>query len=377
MFRKLVPLIISLVLIIRPEAIFAQNKVRAQGMATIHNSLIDIARTKAIDEAQRNAVEKVVGVMISSATEIENYQTKLDLILSESKGYLNSYDIVSEEREGNQYRVILDADVGIEKLRDRMDAVNMILTRKSKPRVLIMIHNGAKRDSVAEAAITKYLMEKGFKLVTCDLSEKRPIPQTSDAKQVAQMGQICGAEIVFMGNVDVATSPFEVGSVAMRFNKVTSTAKAVNADTGEVMASDAIVGSRTGMDDVVKLLIEETGQKLAQNIVDQVLEKWSFELTNTANIKIMISGLNSFQDLGQFKEELMQSAKGIKNLHQRSFQQNTAELDVEIKGTTLGLAEDIAAMSLGKNTIRITGITQNKIEAAILSDSGQEAPPQK
>jgi hypothetical protein len=50
---------------------------------------------------------------------------------------------------------------------------------------------------------------------------------------------------------------------------------------------------------------------------------------------------------------------------------------VEIKGTTLGLAEDIAAMSLGKNTIRITGITQNKIEAAILSDSGQEAPPQK
>jgi hypothetical protein len=163
----------------------------------------------------------------------------------------------------------------------------------------------------------------------------------------------------------------------MRFNKVTSTAKAVKADTGEVMASDAIVGSRTGMDDVVKLLIEETGQKLAQNIADQVLEKWSFELTNTANIKIMISGLNSFQDLGQFKEELMQSAKGIKNLHQRSFRQNTAEFDVEIKGTTLGLAEDIAAMSLGKNTIRITGITQNKIEAAILSDSGQEAPPQK
>jgi hypothetical protein len=377
MFRKLVPLIISLVLIIRPEAIFAQNKVRAQGMATIHNSLIDIARTKAIDEAQRNAVEKVVGVMVSSATEIENYQTKLDLILSESKGYLNSYEIVSEEREGNQYRVVLDADVGIEKLRDRMDAVNMILTRKSKPRVLIMIHNGAKRDSLAEAAITKYLMEKGFKLVTCDLSEKRSIPQMADAKQVAQMGQICGAEIVFMGNVDVATSPFEVGSVAMRFNKVTSTAKAVKADTGEVMASDAIVGSRTGMDDVVKLLIEETGQKLAQNIADQVLEKWSFELTNTANIKIMISGLNSFQDLGQFKEELMQSAKGIKNLHQRSFRQNTAEFDVEIKGTTLGLAEDIAAMSLGKNTIRITGITQNKIEAAILSDSGQEAPPQK
>ena len=46
---------------------YAQNRIRAEGMATIHSNFVDIARDKALENAQRNSVEKAMGVMISSS----------------------------------------------------------------------------------------------------------------------------------------------------------------------------------------------------------------------------------------------------------------------------------------------------------------------
>ena len=90
--RKIISsLLLMAVLVLCSAVAFAQGRVQVDGMATIHNNLIDIARDKAIDNAQRNAVEKVVGVMITSSTEVENFQLKLDRILSESKGFINDY----------------------------------------------------------------------------------------------------------------------------------------------------------------------------------------------------------------------------------------------------------------------------------------------
>jgi len=83
-----------------------QEMVRATGVATINNGVVDIARDKAIENALRSAVEEKIGVMIKSYTEVENYELKMDQILSESKGFVNSYRIVSEGREGNTYKVV-------------------------------------------------------------------------------------------------------------------------------------------------------------------------------------------------------------------------------------------------------------------------------
>lgn len=75
------------------------QKVRAVGMATIYNNIVDIARDKAIDNALRNVVERVVGVMVTGSTEVENYQLKMDRILSESKGFVEKYRILSDRKD--------------------------------------------------------------------------------------------------------------------------------------------------------------------------------------------------------------------------------------------------------------------------------------
>jgi len=349
----------------------AQDKILAEGMAAIHSNLVDIARDKAIDNAQRNAVERVVGVMITSSTEVENFQLKLDQILSESRGFINTYRVISEKREGDMYRVTIEADVGKGKLKERMDAVNLIMMRKSKPRLMIIFGGQAQKDAVAEAAMTRYFMSNGFKLVDAEIVRKnRKYEQlqtlAGDQKMLAEMSHSFGAEVVIIGSVDAAVNSFTVAGVEVSSNKVTVSVKVMNGDTGEIISTDSESRSAPGMKGDFKLITEEVVVKLAKKMMEETLDRWSSELTNTVTVKLLVSGLDSYEDLMRFKNLLSMAVKGFKEMYQRSYVQGRVELDLEIKGNTQGLADDIAAITVSGGKVRIVKITQNQIEAMFL-----------
>ncbi|MCX5843544.1 MAG: flagellar assembly protein T N-terminal domain-containing protein, partial [Deltaproteobacteria bacterium] len=208
----------------------AQDKIRAVGMATIHKGAVDIARDKAIENAQRNAVEEKVGVMITSVSEIENYQVKLDQILSESKGFINSYKVISEKREGKNYKVTIEADIGVGKLKDRMSAIELVMLRKSKPRLMFIFGDRAQKDAIAEASMTRYFMAQGFKVIDADSVKKiKGVEELrsliSDRTGVKKIAQSYGAEIIILGKVEVVTKSFRMGDVEISANEVTVSGK--------------------------------------------------------------------------------------------------------------------------------------------------------
>jgi hypothetical protein len=137
--------------------------------------------------------------------------------------------------------------------------------------------------------------------------------------------------------------------------------KVVNGDTGEVIATD----TRTGRGEV-KAVTEEAAAELARRMKEEILERWSGELANTATVKLLLSGLDSYQDLLRFKEIVSAEVKGFKEMYQRSYAQGRAELDIELKGNAQTLADDIAAMTMNDRKVKIVEITQNRIEARLL-----------
>ncbi len=341
----------------------AAEWVRADGMATIHKNRVDIARDKAIESAQRAVVEKAVGVMISSATEVENYQVKLDRILSESKGFINTYRIVSEKRAGDIYEVTLEADVGMGRLRDRLSAVELIMTRKAKPRMMIVMGAEGQKGAVAEAAMEKYFLAQGFRLVDeGSVRERASLERLSSAgvKEIAQIAHRYGAEVVILGRVEVQTRTFRMGDVEVQSHEVTVTGKVVNGDTGEVIATDAANAKGDW-----KAAAEQAAAELARRINDEVLLRWSAELANTATVKLLVAGFASYEELLRFKESLSSEVKGLTQVYQRAFSRGKAELDLEIKGNAESVADDIMVMTVNDKKIKIVEITQNRIEARL------------
>ncbi len=353
-----------------PAVSAAQSQIQAVGMSTIHKNYVDIARTKALDEAQRNAVEKSVGVMVSSTSEVENYQLKVDRILSESKGFIESYSIVSEGREGDTYKVVIEARVRTERLRDSMEAINLLVIRKSKPRIMVLFSSAGGKESVIESAITKYFLSMDFKvvdpeMVRRDLEKEIPEGTSPSAELIMRTGTRYGAEILIFGNLENSTSKFTMNNVEMRFNRVNASARAIKIDTGELIASDNELRSGPGMEDAIKRMSDEAGQAMAKKLLNQILNRWSNELANTVMIKIFASGLKTYNDLNAFKEALAAEAKGVKQLYQRYYSQNKAEIDVEIKGNAQGLADDMAAMTINGKKVHVTEISQNRVAVKI------------
>jgi DNA-binding cell septation regulator SpoVG len=343
--------------------VYAQEKIRATGMATIHENSVDVARDKALENAQRNAVEEKAGVMVTSFSEVENFQLKMDQILSESKGFINTYKIVSEEKVGDTYSVTIEADVGVGRLKDRMAAVNLIMARKSRPRLMMLFNEKTQKDAVAEASMTKYFISQGFKLVNSD-SGKKPEENHStgdNRKQIKGLAHSYGAEVVILAKVESTTRAFKIGDVEVSNNEVIVSGKVVNGDTGEIIAT----GSRTRKGDI-KVATEQAAVDLAKEIKEQILERWSSELSNTVSVKLLVYGLNTYKDLSRFKELLSAGVKGVNQIHQRSYASGEVELDIEMKGNTQSLADDLAAMKLDKRSVKIIEITPNRIEARII-----------
>ncbi|MBP8985141.1 MAG: flagellar assembly protein T N-terminal domain-containing protein [Syntrophobacterales bacterium] len=362
--------VVGLCLAFAGGSLFAQTRIEAQGVATIHNNMVDVARDKAIDNAQREAVEKAVGVMVSSFTEVENYQVKIDQILSESRGFINTYKVLDEKREDNQYRVTIEADVSVNRLKDKLEAVNLILSRKSRPRLMVLIVQGEKRDEVAESAMIKHFLAQGFKLVETkdvnrELGRYNLTVVADDAAAASKLGSRYGAEVLVVGRTEASTSRFTVNGVEMRFNKVDLSARAVKVDTAEVIATDSEIRSGPGMEDALKSMTVEASDKLARKLTDQLVNRWSYELTNTTTIKLIASGLRSYRDLVKFKELITNEVKGVKEVNQREYRNGHVEIDLEVRGNVHGVADDIAALRINGKAVRVQGISQNTIKVRV------------
>lgn len=345
--------------------------VRAVGMATIHNNSIDIARDKATDNALRNVVERVVGVMVTGSTEVENFQLKMDRILSESKGFVEKYRILSDRRDGDNYEVTIEAEVGTGKLQDRLQAMNLLISRKSRPRLMIVFNEAGQKDAVAEAAMSKFFLAKGFKLVDSSIVKKsrgefNQAVSAANDKALSNLARSYGAEVVISGSVEAVSNSFTVSGIEMFTNKVNVSVKVINGDTGDVITTGSESKSIPGTKGELTRITEQSAEKLAGRILEDTLERWSSELTNTMTFKLIASGLEEYLDLVGFKDQLPNILKGFKSLYQRSYVQGVVDLDIEIKGDIQGVADDLSVFEMKGRKLKISAITQNMIKVILL-----------
>jgi hypothetical protein len=345
-----------------PLTAHTQDKMRSVGMATIHNNAIDVARDKALDNAMRNAVEEKVGVMVTSVSEVENFELKMDQILSESRGFIGSYQVISEGRQGNTYKVTIEADVESGRLKDRMDAIQLVMVRKAKPRLMFVLNSREQQHAIAEAMMTRYFLSQGFKIIDASARQKAIADYSTlseDKRALLSMAHQHGAEIVILAHVEDMVKSFKMGDIEVKTHDVTVSNKVLNGDTGEIIAT----ANRTAKGEF-KAAVEEASSKAAQQMRDEILDRWSAELTNTTTIKLHLSGL-LHEDLAPLKDTLREQVKGLKQIYQRAYAHGMAELDLELRGNVQGLAEDLAAIRFQGKTIRIVATTPNKIEASL------------
>jgi hypothetical protein len=359
--------------------------ITADGVAAITGN-VTIAREKAIDDALRRAVEQAVGTLISSDTMTNNFQVVHDKILAQTSGYVKKYEIVKEQRVGEEFRVTVMADVGRENLQRSLEALGLLHELKEKPKVMVIIEEKVgglfgttawENVGQAESTIMERLVAAGFSVVD-PATVRGNIPRDKalrllegDPKAAAAAGLQYGAQIVITGRAFSKNAGAKLLGTQMQSIQATLQARVVRADDGRVISSRSEQGAKAHIDEMQggALAIKEASEKLSDAVINDILGSWKKEVYGRSQqITLIISGLVSYRHLSAVKKFLEADMQGVKAVHQRNFTQGTAELQLDYAGKSGLIADELANKQFIGFRLEPTNVTPNRLDVRAIID---------
>ena len=371
-------LLLVFLLSLLPQKVVSQSTtIESQGVAAIVQGNLDISRDKAIEDALRNAVEQATGSLIENETLVENYQLLSDKIYSQSKGYVQSYEVLSEKAEEGLYRVTIQATVASGDLKNDLRALNILMRQVRKPRVMVFFEETLSQDvnsgRLAEDAVSKVLLERGFKLVDADVVRRNLGREgvrgllAGDQRVAAAIGDKYGAEMLLIGTAQATTSEVTIGDIRINSNQAVISAKLVRADTGEVKVSETRQAAKPHVNSLTgkQMAIAEASEYLANDMIDKMIDIFQEQVYNIANVNLTIYGLQGYAQLQEVIQLISDNVRGIKEIYQRNYTMGTADLEVELTGSTQSLAADLTTRTFGKYKFDIKESTHNQLQVII------------
>ncbi len=354
----------------------AVRVVTADGVGAVLAGDRALARDKALKDAQRNAVEIAVGVLIDSETLTRNYAVIKDEIYARSTGYIQEYAILNESTEYNLLRVSIEAHVKLAPLKEDLGRV---IRKVGRPRVLFMIAEtevgrnqptawwegaAGMGGQVVDAALQDYFLSRRFLIV--DHSLKRPSRKVSanptDGEAVT-LAREYDAEVVVVGRA-VAKDSGKIQGYDLHSCRAEISARAIQVDNSHVLAS-ANAGAAAAHIDPMSGGIEalkKASANLSKTLVDRIIDQWAGRAEGTATVTLDIVEVTGYSDFVRFKSLLKDEVRGVSTVYQRTFASGSAVLEVEYSGTAQDLADELALKDFESFRVDILEASHNRLK---------------
>ena len=330
----------------------------AKGVASYYANDPARSRDEAIEAAQRAAVEQASGVIISTESQMRNFDLVSDEVLSQSKGFIRSYDVIQQGQDGPFFNVTIRAVV-VKKdfIQNFENALENLYKRVGKPRIMLVVQeientsgdaNAAdKSDSalnVVEKEIRKILLKQGFTFIDARTLKKGSLLNKARAGDANRDGlldaaRVSKAELVMLGRGRIGAK-----SMLQKFNIVEASVglDVIRTDNGEVMASDVATGKglHINEDTAAVTALQKAADEITPKIMEQVTYQWLKEKNEGQRIEMVVKGA-SFGDVVNLRRALGNTVKGVRKVRQKSFNNGVALLELESKDSPDRLAESL------------------------------------
>ena len=374
-------LFVSLVFLSLSIATEKATQVTVEGQAVIFNKDKVTARDKAIDDALRKAVESSVGTMISAETKVQNYQVLSDKIYTQAKGYIKKYSVLTEKVEEGIITVKIQALVKKTFLEKDVMAIQGLIARKGKPRLLVMLaeqnvgqggysywwgSGGSGDIRIAENTLIGFFRDKGFTFVDYQVlgAQKKIGKQTNVSnKDVMDLASKTEAEVVLIGKASARDAGSVMGT-SMHSGQANISVRALNTDNGEIIATASSHGSSVHVDPTTAgtNALKVTTEKLSAKLMKKILAQWQKDTSGFANIRFKVSGLKNYKQLADLKMILQHQVRGVRGVHERRMSGKTAVLDLELSSTTQAFAAELSGKKIPKFSIEISKVLPNQVD---------------
>lgn len=279
-------------------------------------------RASALRDAERIAVENVVGTYIDSQTMVSQGQVALDDIYAKATGFVRNTNVISEGTTSDGYTVKASIDVntdGNSALISQLTAIR----RLNDPRIAVVVLNRGQRDEISETAINERLIDMGFSHVVdvnlvASLQDARLLEHVyNGGTSIHSVGSNFGVDFLVLGKTATDSRQIEIPdfqggykNTRLTSGKAEMTAKIIRFDTGDIVGTFAVEasgienGSGYAEKKAVKALavqaaekVEEKFKKVGANVntsVQVIVKAWDYQRVEDVAAALRgVSGVNN------------------------------------------------------------------------------------
>lgn len=280
---------------------------------------VGLKREDALRDAMRNAIEKAVGVTLSSETRVENFMVISDAIATRTTGYIRSYNVVREVPFPDRYEVTIKAAVTTSALKADF---NLLARALGGVRFMVTYDPRQVKESerslydMAVEKINEYLAERKYRYVDrrrFESLQKEALKilesDQSEISYVQWLGMNSGAQfIINIARIsadsrseafDTRTSTRAIIEVHAFDNCTAEGLGTVVMESGRHSSSDAQTALRNGISDAVN---KGSGKLL--NTFTEYIGKWVNEGTPYELRFYNVGGYRDFRELRNRLKEI-------------------------------------------------------------------------
>ena len=339
---------------------------------------------EALLAAKRDAVEKGIGTVLLSQTEIENFQVKKDQIITKTVGAVRSFEKISEGKTADGlFEVVIKAVLSKSAMHQDLAAFHILIESMNKPRTMVVIdENNVGSDEptnqTAENTLLQFLKDPyQFDLVdpktaqAVRASDQKMATFAGDNVAAAAIGLQNGAEVLITGSaISREAKNMSQNLGGMVSVQADVTLKALNCATGAIIGSSQAHGAKVHINPNTagNLAIAQASQKAIEKLLDAIIKDWQNQQNNGAVISISITGVSSFR----LKSDVLLSLQGVLNVcavRERNWDMQSKMLvvDVQYKGNVNGFCTKIDGykMKSGAGSISVSGVNGQKVSLAV------------
>nr|WP_320193422.1 hypothetical protein [uncultured Desulfobacter sp.] len=373
--KKMILVILLLIPLCLSQGVQAEEKI----VETTGSS--DLSRNDAVRQAMRSAVQEAVGTFIHTETEVENFEIKKDKIFSRTQGYVTRYDLLKEWKESDTYNVRIKAEVSLDKIKDDLMAMKILLDSLERPKLMILVEEKyvGMEDMgmrLAETELSNMFTAKGFDLVDrAQIEQIKSMDQSRQALEgntdaAKQLGLQFGAQYVILGKAVLQDAGEAYAGTGLKSIQGTLQVKVLQTHTGLILGSavkNGVAAHISSLTGAAKAMKDAAQKAVDEYLVDTVTNSFQDFLNNGVPLKLYITNVKSFKMYKQVAgavqtlEKMVSSKKDGWNKTG-----GVLVLDLRFKGISEELADLLDGKRLDKGRLEVVDLAPDRVDCNVV-----------
>ena len=321
-----------------------------------------ISESAAIQDAKRNAVEKVVGTYLQSVSKMQDMELVFDAVNTRTQGYVKSCNVISKKNVGDTVEIVAQVDVSSEPGSEFMKDIEVVMNLND-PRLAVVIEhygddggeNYRRYAEMCASAIRNELIKRGFTHVV-------ESPTNVDYVIVGNLTVSKGRNITLPNFSDLSKPQMTQVETGLSKNEAIMDCKIKKVDTDEIIGEFHATGSNVGS--AQGELDNQAVVKLAGNAAQEVRALFNREASKVFSSVKVIAQSNDGEKLMQLEDYLRQT-QGVTGVFVRSFSGGKCIIDVSTDLSPQNLYRVLSVTTKNELPLKLQGFSSTVLEISI------------